>query len=297
MMNLTTRNIGEALINGGRILRETGITSHALDAQVILAQVLDKDRAWILSHPEYEPDGKTIRQFNHSIERRALYCPVQYIVNRQEFYSLDFYVDENVLIPRPETELLVERVIAAAGDKRANILDIGTGSGCIAVAVAKHCKNAKVFACDLSRPALDVAARNAAFHGVSDRIHFFYADFFTISFAAEVRSHTGGATDIIVMNPPYIETGRLRSLPASVRDYEPLTALDGKLDGLAFYRMISETGPKILENGGYLMCETGAGQAEAVRGILSGVYNDIEVINDLAGIGRVVLCKMHREKR
>jgi len=285
------RNVGNILENGGRLLKEKGVVSHALDAQVILAHVLNRDRAWLLSHPEYEPDAESIQKFVRSIERRALFCPVQYIVNRQEFYNLDFYVDERVLIPRPETEVLVERAISLIGGKRAGILEIGTGSGCIAVAVAKHCENARVFACDLSRPALEVAELNAASHGVSDRIDFFYADFFTISFAAEIRSLIGDGTDLILMNPPYIETGQLSALPVSVKHYEPLSALDGQRDGLAFYRKITSIGPKILKVGGRLICETGDGQAETVRGIFNGVYADIEIINDLAGAGRVVYGK------
>ena len=275
---------------GSQILKTAGIESHLLDAQLLLMFVLDRDKTWLLGHPEHIVDDDSLARFNELIEKRAHACPVAYITNNREFFGLDFYVDERALIPRPETEHVVEAAVSALGDSNAVVLDIGTGSGCIAVAIAKLC-NAQVVACDISDGALAVAKKNTAAHGVSDKITFIQADAFDDGSADAIRAAADGTIDMIISNPPYIETDDIATLPDTVKHYEPLTALDGGADGLIFYRRIAELGISILPPGGVMILETGAGQAGAVSAILNkNTYTNIHIIKDLAGIDRVVKC-------
>jgi len=287
---MTPNSVKSVYLRGSQTLKTTGIESHLLDAQLLLMFVLDKDKTWLLGHPEHIVDDDSLACFNELIDKRARHCPVAYITNNREFFGLDLYVDERALIPRPETEHAVEAAVSALGDSNAVVLDIGTGSGCIAVAIAKLC-NARIVACDVSDGALTIAKMNAATHGVSDKITFLQVDAFDDGFTDAIRAAADGTIDMIISNPPYIETGDIVALPDTIKRYEPLTALDGDADGLVFYRRIAELGQAILSPGGTMILETGAGQAGAVSAILNdNAYADICIIKDLAGIDRVVKC-------
>jgi release factor glutamine methyltransferase len=209
---------------------------------------------------------------------------VSYIIGRREFWSLDFIVTPAVLTPRPETELLVEtavEVVAAKSPPR--ILDLGTGSGAIAVALAKEIIGAEIVATDISREALEIARANARRHGVEDRISFLAGDLFAP--VADIQ----GAFDLIVSNPPYIRRDDIAALPRDVRDFEPHIALDGGVDGLHFYRRIAGEAARYLSADGAIAMEIGAGMGEEVARLFTGAkFGSVRVEKDLAGLERVV---------
>ncbi len=216
------------------------------------------------------------------LERFSRGEPLQYIVGSEEFMSLEFKVTPDVLIPRPETELLVETLIDMFKDFAApTFIDVGTGSGCIAVSLAKYLPSARITALDISPAALSVAAGNATANGVADRIDFIGHDIM-LGFPSLP------AADCVVSNPPYIRNGEILSLDKNVREFEPLSALCGGADGLDFYRRITKCA--VLKSGGVLAYETGFDQSEAVGEILRRQgFKDIRIIPDLEGRGRVVL--------
>lgn len=260
-------------------LRKADIDTANLDARLLLCKYLNKDKLYLIvnANEEIEVDSA----FDELVERREKYEPMQYILGKAEFYGLDFKVNKNVLIPRPDTEILVERVIDYVGDNNYTIVDIGTGSGCIPITVAVNCKNANVYTVDISPDATKVAVDNAKDNGVGDRISFLNMDI--------LKHFTDFKVDCIVSNPPYIEDDVIPTLMSDVKDYEPLIALKGGKDGLVFYRRISEKGFGILNSGGMIAFEVGHNQSESVADILEkDGYINVEITNDLAGIGRVV---------
>jgi release factor glutamine methyltransferase len=216
--------------------------------------------------------------------RRARQEPVAYITGRKEFWSLDFVVTPDVLIPRPETELVVEVALEHAkrcsGKSQLQILDLGTGSGAIAISLAKELPQAKMAVVDVSAAALQVARRNSERHGVENRIHFLGGDLF---------EYVGGEFDLIVSNPPYVRRGELSSLTAEIRDWEPLTALDGGKDGLDCYRRIIAEAHRHLVPEGAIILEIAADMGEAVADLLSraGGYTS-SLYQDYAGRDRVI---------
>ena len=234
---------------------------------------------------EKEVDQSTEKVFWQYINRLESGEPVQYITGRCEFMSLDFEVDTHTLIPRSDTEILVETVIEAANTMpNPNILEVGSGSGCIAISLAHYVQKAKICSIDISDGALAVARRNAAANGVSDRTEFIKHNVFDgFDFCKNIP-------DIIVSNPPYIPKADILTLDKKVKDFEPLTALDGGNDGLDFYRFITQN--CILAKNGYLAFEVGINQAQDVAEIMSERFCDIKIIPDLAEIERVVVGKM-----
>ncbi len=229
-----------------------------------------------------ELDETRENDFWQAINRVEAGEPVQYVTGNCEFMSLNFEVDSATLIPRSDTEILVETVIEHCADKKdVNILDIGSGSGCIAVSLAKFLPNAHVVSVDISSDALEVAQRNAASNGVGDRVEFIKHNILTGFPLPEMF------WDVIVSNPPYIPSGDIDGLDKKVKCFEPLTALDGGADGLDFYRFISKNAP--LSKGGMLAFEVGINQAKSVADMLSERFCDIKIAKDLPGIERVVL--------
>ena len=245
------------------------------DAELLLMHVLACDRAYLLTHPETQLTAEQAALYEAWLARRARHEPVQYIIGEQEFFGLTFRVTPDVLIPRPETEHLVEAALERAGRESAlRIADIGTGSGAIAVALAHALPRARVTALDISTAALVVAQENAKSHGVSDRIRFFKSDL--------LAAVTGEQFDMIVSNPPYVAEGE--ELERQVRDYEPDVALFAGPEGLDVYRRLI---PKAaLRPGGWLLLEIGHGQRDALERLLSGWAN-VSFIADLQGIPRV----------
>ena len=266
-----------------KLKENPGISSPELDADLIIMHVLDLDKTALLTRDMKIPDALAI-EVNSYINRRLSGMPVQYIVGKCEFMSLEFMVSKNVLIPRADTETLVEAVIDKykSSSSQPKILDIGCGCGCIGISLVKNLPGCTVTEFDISEPALRQAKRNAEIHQVSKQIEFIHGD---------IKSgpvDLGFVPDCIVSNPPYIRTDDLLGLQPEVIEYEPIIALDGGDDGLDFYRAILENARPV--KGGITAFEVGYDQADAVAGLMHGwVYRNIEIIRDLSGIERVVL--------
>ena len=254
-----------------------------LDAEVLLAYILRKERVWFAIHSKDKPDEKTVSDFRILIERRKSGEPVAYITGIREFMGLPFNVKKGILIPRPDTETLVEAILNETLPENAKILDLCTGSGAIAVSLAHYVKNCSVCAVDISDICIKTATENAKINGVLDRIEFKQADILSDELQLE-------KVDVLVSNPPYIESGELADLMKDVKDFEPSLALDGGSDGLIFYRKIISLLPKLLNSDGLVAFEVGHNQADSVCDILKEQgCTDIKTVCDLAGIRRVVL--------
>lgn len=258
-----------------------------LEAEVLLAHALGIKRIQIYTMHDRVLKEEELAEFKKLILRRVKREPTAYIIGYRPFMSLDFLVTKEVLIPRPETELLVEKVIDIAKESnmtQVSLLDIGTGSGAIAVSIAKYIPSSAVTATDISMASLELASENAKKHGVSDRVRFLQGDLFS-------PIPQGSKFDMIISNPPYISSDDLQKLEPEITKYEPLRALDGGPDGLAYYRKITAQAQEFLADKGSLLLETGQGQADAVMEMLSSasVYSSISKIRDLSGIDRVVL--------
>jgi len=231
-------------------------------------------------------DADIQKAYAERLDRRLRNEPVQYITGRREFMGLDFIVSRDVLIPRCDTEILAEYVInELKGRRSVRILDLGTGSGAIAVSIAKYIRDALVIGVDISPGALKVAKHNSSMHGTADRVSFICGDLFK----PLAGGHYQGYFDAIVSNPPYIPSNDIVTLMPEVRDYEPKTALDGGPDGLGFYRRIIAEAPLYLKPGGLVAVEMGYGQAGEVEGIFAsaGRYGPVRLLQDLSGIERV----------
>lgn len=268
-------------------LAKKGIEGPRNEAQILLAHVLKCSKVDLLVRYDEQPTEVERTRFRELIHRRVAGWPVAYLVGTRDFYLLSFEVSPAVLIPRPESETLALEALAYLKPlKGPTVLDLGTGSGCIAISLAHQKKDATVTAVDVSPDALAVAKRNAAKHGVTERIEFRLGDLFA-------PLATVSSFDLVVSNPPYIAHGEFASLAPDVRDHEPRVALDGGPDGLAFYRRIANGVSPFLKPGGRLMLEIGFTQDETVRGILAS-RPDLEIaptLKDMCGHARVVMAK------
>lgn len=276
------------------------VPSHALAAELLLMHVLGRDRAWIYSHPESSLNVADTEQYFALIARRAAGEPAQYITGKQEFWGLDFEVNPSVLIPRPETEHVVEVALqrlplrrgeadfrSGAAGRKIHVADVGTGSGCIAVALARELPRAEIVATDISKAALEVAQGNARRHAVEERIRFVETDLLEAFLPA---NHDTCAFDLIASNPPYVASEAAESLAREVREHEPHAALFGGRAGTEVYARLIEQAGALLAPGGVLVLELGYGSAPHVRSILESAagWTGIEITNDLAGIPRVM---------
>jgi release factor glutamine methyltransferase len=281
--------VGSLLEWTERYLAQKGVEFPRLDAQVLLAHALACRRIDLYGTRHGEPAGEEVRQrYRELIRKRVEGCPVAYLVGRKEFFSLELEVGPDVLIPRPDSELAVSECLRLAkGVAAPRVLDIGTGSGNLAVAVAKHHPGARVTAVDLSPKALAVAERNAVKHGVAERMHFLGGDLF-----APVPA--GERFDFILSNPPYIPRDDIAKLAPGVRDYEPHMALDGGPDGYAVLEQLVAGARAFLEPGGYLIVEIGAPQeAEARRRIAAHVgYELAPTVYDYSRHPRVLVARV-----
>ena len=276
--------IEEVLKEGKRILNKNNVEDANLIARILLEFVLKIDRNQLLIKQEQEVDIEKEKEYNLAIEKIMQGVPLQYITNSQEFMELNFYVDENVLIPQPDTEILVEEVIKIVSkENKINILDICTGSGCIGISLANAVTNAKITMSDISKNAIEIAKKNAKENDVIERIKFIESDMF---------ENIEGKFDIIVSNPPYIETDVINTLSREVQN-EPIIALDGGKDGLIFYRKLINEAPKYLNDEGYLCMEIGYDQKEKVIELAKkvDVFKEIKSVKDLSGNDRVIICK------
>jgi release factor glutamine methyltransferase len=271
-----------------RFLTEKGMEFPRLDAQVLLGHVLGCKRIDLYGVRHGETASEDVRQrYRELIRKRVEGCPVAYLVGRKEFFSLELEVGPGVLIPRPDSELAVTECLRLAkGMASPRLIDIGTGSGNLAVALAKHLKGASVTAVDLSPEALAVAERNAGKHGVADRVRFLKGDLF-----APVPQ--GERFEFVVSNPPYIPRDEIAKLAPGVREYEPHLALDGGPDGYAVLERLVADARARLDPGGYLIVEIGAPQEAEARKRIAGhaCYELAATVHDYSGHPRVLLAR------
>ena len=292
-VNRETIDVRTALKRGIGELRNANVPSYTLAAELLLLHVLGRDRAWLYAHPEEVLPGLDAHRFLSLILRRASGEPTQHITGKQEFWGLEFEVTPDVLIPRPETEHVIEvaldrlalREIRAgrkptlAGDGL-EIVDVGTGSGCIAVALAKELPGARVVGTDISEAALAVARRNAARNGFADRITFLKTD---------LLGGAGVEYELVVSNPPYIGRKEKETLMREIRDHEPELALYGGEEGYEFYADLIAQAHQTLKPGGLLVLELGHDSLPAVQPLLDFPnWTNVGATKDLAGIDRVI---------
>ena len=279
-MNLSL-NLKQALVEGATALLNF-VAEPRRDAELLLMRCLARDRAWLLTHSDELLTPAQATQYEQWIARRARHEPIQYITGEQEFYGLTFHVTPAVLIPRPETEHLVEAALARAPhDAPLRIADIGTGSGAIAIALAHTLPQANVTALDLSPAALSIAQNNAQKLGVADRTRFLESDL--------LQAVSGEHFDIIVSNPPYVPKSEI--LEPQVRDYEPATALYAGANGLDIYERLIPQAHAVLKPGGWLLMEIGHGQRKALTALLKD-WNEVSFVDDLQGIPRVACARL-----
>lgn len=274
-------------------LRGAAVPSHTLAAELLLMHTLGRDRAWLYSHPEESLDAPAAAAYFALVAQRVEGVPTQYLTGKQEFWGLEFEVTPAVLIPRPETEHVVEVALERIGQNRRShplrLADVGTGSGCIAVALARELRDAAVFATDISAAALEVARRNAARHGVAERIEFVEGNLLDAFLTAWPDSQVA-PFDLIVSNPPYVARSDAAGLPREVREHEPAAALYAGESGIEIYAPLIEQAAKLLAPGGAIVLELGYGALEPVRALFDvpPVWTQISVTNDLARIPRVI---------
>jgi len=337
-----TMDIRAALKEGLGRLRQAHVPSHTLAAELLLMRVLDCERAWLYAHPEHLMEAATLERYFELVARRSAGVPTQYLTGRQEFWGLEFEVTPDVLIPRPETEHVVEVALERLGreslggglGQRAfgrrtrgtplRIADVGTGSGCLAVALAHELPEARIFATDASAAALQVARRNAARHGVAARIDFLRCNLLdALARAGPLRQveglpraesggngfaslatgpphskesratgHESRLFHLIVSNPPYVGGREAKELPREVREHEPSQALFAGEQGFDLYAPLISQAEKLLAPGGHLVVELGHAALEVVRPLVGpAVWTNVAATNDLAGIPRVLAAK------
>ena len=263
-------------------LAESGVETPVLDAQLLLAHVLGCSRLDLIAHPDRVLAELKVDAFNAMLDRRSAREPLAYIVGHKEFFGLEIDVAPGVLVPRPETELLVEESIKRFSGQSPMIADVGTGSGAVAVALAVSIPSAAVHATDTSPAALEVARANVEKHDLTERVKLVQGDL--------AEPLAGMLFDAIVSNPPYIPSGEIESLQPEVRLYEPLEALDGGPDGLDVYRRLVPAARPLLREGGFVAVEAGIREAGAITEMArSAGYRKVQVARDLAGIERVVV--------
>jgi release factor glutamine methyltransferase len=278
----------EVLKGSVHVLKDHRIESPRLNAELLLAQCLGFSRETLYANFRREIQAEEKEALDELLRRRMAGEPLQYLLGHQEFWSVDLKVDPRVLIPRPETEVLVEEALAILeipSRREPRVLDIGTGSGAIVVALTKDLGEIFAVATDISHEALLVAKENARDAGVDQRIRFVQGDLLS-----PFRPLTGGVFDLILSNPPYVCRPDIEELTREVKDHEPRVALDGGEDGLDFYRQMSCQVPAYLREGGWLLVEMGQGQGAKISALLeqSGCFRGPELVRDLSGIERVI---------
>ena len=279
--------VGSALEEAGRRLADAGVPSPRSEARILLAAAIGKPTSWVMAHPEQRPDQEALGLFREYVARRSRLEPVAYILGHREFYGLDLQVTPAVLIPRPETELLVEmgltacRQLAAVRERSLRVVELGTGSGAISVALASRFPQTDFLAIDSSPTALEVARRNADAHGVSHRVTFHLGN---------LLEGVSGLVDLLVANLPYIPSDDMPHLMPDVRLYEPAEALDGGLAGMALIGRALRQSVPLMNQPAILLFEIGHGQGGLARKLARESYPDASVaVNlDYAGLERVL---------
>ena len=282
---MSTLSIAQVIVEAAQVLRRAGVPEARREAGSLLAYAIARDRTFLITHADESLAPAEVSRYRELVERRAAGEPLQYITGRQEFYGLAFEVTPDVLIPRPETELLIETALDLLKETNQPplICDVGTGSGCIVITLLHETARARGVALDISTPALHVAARNAARHHVSDRLLLVASDCFGALDSSNARF------SLIVSNPPYVAARALDGLQREVRDHEPRVALSPGADGLEIIKRIVADAPRFLNSGGYLLMEIGFDQHEAVARLLdTEVWQLLDIHKDLQGIPRTV---------
>jgi release factor glutamine methyltransferase len=277
-------SIAEAILHGANKLRKAGVPEERREAGSLLMHILDRDRTYILAHAEDQLSDEQVEKFSESLDARAQGKPLQYITGHQEFFGLEFEVTSDVLIPRPETELLVEGALSVVSPNETPfICDVGTGSGCIVITLLHKLPRARGIALDISEAALAVAERNANRHGVHERLSFLASDCFANLGPAF------GPFDLIVSNPPYVAERAVAGLQREVRDFEPRVALTAGENGLSVIRRLLIEGCDHLKSGGFLIFEMGFDQHDAVKELIDeNSWKLLKTYDDLQGIPRTV---------
>ncbi len=273
---------------GKRILKESGIPSPELDSELILANLLSLPKEKIIIKNINEIPASKVLKFKEDIKRRAKFEPIAYIVNKREFWKYDFYVDRRALIPRPETELLVEKALKNLTKNSPNILEIGVGSGCILLTLLKEINNSRGVGIDISKSAIKVAVKNSRLLSVSNRVKFYnrsFLKFFSTKF------------DLIISNPPYIPSHELKNLQPDIKNYEPLLALDGGNDGLDVIRKVIYKSKQFLKTNGLLALEIGNGQYSKISKILyKNFFREVSSVKDFKNNVRCIFARLEKTK-
>lgn len=283
----------DALRTGLKRLLDHDVPSSSLAAELLLMHVLQKDRSFLYAHPERELSGDQFEAYMELIGQRCTGKPTQYITGHQEFWGLDFEVTPAVLIPRPETEHIIEAVLdlirreGLSTDDRFRIADVGTGSGCIPVALAKELPRAELYATDISADALEVAARNAQRLGAAGQVRFLESDLLTCLLGPQFRD----TFDFVVSNPPYVGHDELADVQREVREFEPRLAWGGLPQGEEIYARLFPQARRLLKPGGSAVVEIGYNKRDAVLRLLGEGWRELEVRQDLAGIPRVIIAR------
>lgn len=283
------KNTIEKLLNDGiNIIEKRDYNNPSLDVQLILSYLLKKDKIYLYIHKDEEVEKDVLDKYYDMVEKRNTGYPLQYMINSQEFMGLEFFIQDGVLVPRPDTETLVEKIINAVNqsdmkNKKIKILDIGTGSGAIAISLGHYLKNSDVTAIDISEIAIETAKINVNKLNLCN-VHIIKSDIFKQTDILNEKYN------IVVSNPPYIEKDMIQLLPTEVSQYEPKIALDGGSDGLDFYRQIVNVFKKIHSDNSLLAVEIGYNQRQTVTEIFenSNIFKKIECDKDLSGNDRVV---------
>lgn len=296
-ISVPQRDVHRALRDGMARLLAAQVPSAPLAAELLLMHALGRDRTWLYTHPEALLTAEENTRYMAFLTRRTAGEPTQYITGQQEFWGLMLEVTPDVLIPRPESEHVIEAALERVGSRRDEALliaDVGTGSGCLAIALAKEFPAAELFATDISASALEVARRNAERHGVTERVHVTRGNLLE-PFFLDMTAGARPGFDLIVSNPPYVARRNAGGLPREVGEHEPTLALYGGETGTEIYGPLFQQAQALLWPGGAIVVEIGQGALDAVRALLEGdpAWCDIAVKNDLAGILRVV----HAERR
>jgi len=292
----TFQTVGQALKNICKIFKNRGIINSEREAEILLSYFLEMSRSEIYLNSDRVLKDIEKTQLEKKIQKRIKKIPLQYITKHQEFMGMDFLVEKGVLIPRPETEILVEEVIKKLKNYKCSnnlkVVDLGTGTGIIAISIAKFIEGVIIYATDISKISLQIALKNAQKHECKDKIIFLQGDLFE-PFIGRIEKNS---LDGIISNPPYIDSYDFESLPPEIKDNEPKIALSGGIDGLDYYRKIIRKSSQYLKKNGFIALEVGLNQSKTVKELIIRENNfnqNIEIIKDYLGIERVVIA--HRK--
>ena len=276
-------NIQEELKRGSKFLKENYINTYKIDSELLLGKVLNKGREYLFLNYKENLSNELINNFESLLKRRKKKEPVAYILNRKEFWKNNFYVDQNVLIPRPDTELLVEEIMKLYGkQKKLSILDVGTGSGCIIISILKERQKFRGTAIDISKKALNIAKYNAKIHHLDNRIKFY---------KSSVDNFFKHKYDLIVSNPPYINRLKIKYLDKDILEFEPIQALEGGIDGFNVFSKIVKRSSMLLKIGGKLVLEIGFDQKfEMLKLLNKHNFFVNKIVKDYGGRDRCIIC-------